>query len=53
MTAVGYLANTKDVASLVAYLVSPEAHYVTGTYFVLVHGKWFLILIAWYRPDGN
>ncbi|KAF8555032.1 NAD(P)-binding protein [Imleria badia] len=28
--AVGYLGNTKDIASLVAYLVSPEAHYVTG-----------------------
>ncbi|KAF9223032.1 NAD(P)-binding protein [Gyrodon lividus] len=27
---VGYLGNTKDVAGLVSYLVSPEAHYITG-----------------------
>ncbi|KAH7908728.1 hypothetical protein BJ138DRAFT_1136969 [Hygrophoropsis aurantiaca] len=29
-SAVGYLGNTKDVASLVSYLVSPEAHFITG-----------------------
>jgi NAD(P)-dependent dehydrogenase (short-subunit alcohol dehydrogenase family) len=30
MAAVGYLGTTKDIAALVAYLVSPEAHYITG-----------------------
>ncbi|KAF9238224.1 hypothetical protein BU15DRAFT_88460 [Melanogaster broomeanus] len=29
--AVGYPGNTNDIASLVSYLVSPEAHYITGT----------------------
>jgi NAD(P)-dependent dehydrogenase (short-subunit alcohol dehydrogenase family) len=37
MAAVGYLGTTKDIAALVAYLVSPEAHYITGTYLPLVH----------------
>lgn len=32
MAAVGYLGNTNDIADLVAYLVSPAAHYITGMY---------------------
>jgi len=28
--AIGYLGTTKDIADLVAYLVSPGAHYITG-----------------------
>ena len=30
--AVGYLGKPENVASLVSYLVSKEAHYVTGEY---------------------
>ena len=52
MAAVGYLGTTKDIAALVSYLVSPEAHYVTGKYLALVHDSWFIMLIP-YRPDGN
>lgn len=29
-TAVGYLGKADDVASVVSYLVSKEAHYITG-----------------------
>lgn len=44
MSAVGYLGTTKDVASLVAFLVSPEAHLITGMYAVLVYNKPFAVL---------
>ncbi|KAH7890604.1 hypothetical protein F5I97DRAFT_1933823 [Phlebopus sp. FC_14] len=30
LAAVGYLGQPKDVASLVSYLVTPEAHFITG-----------------------
>ena len=30
--AVGYLGKPENVASLVSYLVSKEAHYITGEY---------------------
>ncbi|KAJ7496470.1 hypothetical protein FB451DRAFT_1019436 [Mycena latifolia] len=29
-TALGYIGNPEDIASLVAYLVTPEAHFITG-----------------------
>ncbi|KAG9309647.1 hypothetical protein JVU11DRAFT_10311 [Chiua virens] len=41
LAAVGYLGNTKDIASLVAYLVSPDAHYVTGQTISIDGGTYF------------
>ncbi|KAH7920225.1 NAD(P)-binding protein [Leucogyrophana mollusca] len=40
-SAVGYLGNTEDVASLVSYLVSPEAHFVTGQTVAVDGGIFF------------
>lgn len=48
-----YLGTTNDIAALVTYLVSPEAHYVTGTYLPLVRDAWFIIVLILCRPDGN
>jgi len=41
MTPLGYVGNTKDVASLVSYLVSPEAHYITGQTVSINGGLYF------------
>ncbi|KAF8129510.1 hypothetical protein EV363DRAFT_1399846 [Boletus edulis] len=38
MAAVGYLGTTKDVANLVGYLVSPEAHLISGACFISIDG---------------
>ncbi|KIJ58227.1 hypothetical protein HYDPIDRAFT_34377 [Hydnomerulius pinastri MD-312] len=40
-TALGYLGNPKDIAGLVSYLVSPEAHFITGQTLSINGGLYF------------
>ncbi|EGN94562.1 hypothetical protein SERLA73DRAFT_188531 [Serpula lacrymans var. lacrymans S7.3] len=40
-SALGYLGNTGDVASLVSYLASPEAHFITGQSITVDGGIYF------------
>ncbi|KAJ7464502.1 NAD-binding protein [Mycena latifolia] len=38
--ALGYIGNPEDIASFVAYLVTPEAHFITGQ-TVSINGGWY------------
>ncbi|KAJ7613349.1 NAD-binding protein [Mycena polygramma] len=39
-SALGYLGRPEDIASFVSYLVTPEAHYITGQ-TVSINGGWY------------
>ena len=38
-TAVGYIGKSEDIASVVSYLVSKEAHFITGEWGRMGKGR--------------